>query len=103
MISLPYSWEVNDFVAYYLYGATPRRYGQMLRDQFDQLYAEGGAVVCVPLHPFLAAQAHRLAPIEEALAHMLGHEGVWAATGREIAAWYDAHHYDAAVASGEGR
>ncbi|MBA2556023.1 MAG: polysaccharide deacetylase family protein, partial [Chloroflexi bacterium] len=101
MISLPYSWEINDFVAYYLYGATPRRYGDMLRAQFDQLYAEGGTVVCVPLHPFLAAQAHRIGPIEDALAYMLDHDGVWAATGREIAAWYDATHYAAAVARQE--
>lgn len=103
LISLPYAWEVNDFVAYLAHGATPRRYGQMLKDQFDQLYAEGGTVVCVPLHPFLACQPHRLGPIVEALAHMLAHEGVWAATGREIAAWYDTHHLDADLAHLEGR
>ena len=26
---------------------------------------------------------------------MTGHEGVWLATGREIAAHFDAHYYDA--------
>jgi len=41
----------------------------------------------------MAARAHRARHLEEALAWILSHDGVWAATGAEIAAWYLAHHH----------
>jgi peptidoglycan/xylan/chitin deacetylase (PgdA/CDA1 family) len=100
LISLPYSVEVNDGSGYLRSGLTPGQWADGLRAQFDQLYAEGatsGRVMCVPLHPFLSGQPHRLAALSDALAHIVAHDRVWLATGAEIADWYYAHHYDAVV------
>jgi allantoinase len=101
LISVPYSLEVNDVPLFGMRNASPRRYADILKAQFDQLYAEGAEnamVMCVPLHPYLIGQPHRIGALDEVLRHVTSHDGVWLATGREIAAWYYAHHYDAAVA-----
>jgi allantoinase len=62
----------------------------MMRDMFDVLYAEGeksGTVMPLCLHPYLYGQPHRLKYLDETLAYILGHEGVWKATGTEIMEW----------------
>ena len=102
LISLPYSLEVNDFTVLNQGAATPRQYVDMVRAQFDRLYAEGarsGTVMCLPLHPFLIGQPHRIDALAEMLAYVTSHAGVWVTTGREIADYYDAHYYDTFVAA----
>lgn len=97
MISMPYSLEMNDVIVYNGNQFTPRHYGEMIKRQFDQLYAEGaesGTVMCIPLHPYLVGQPHRIDAFADALAYIAGHEGVWQTTGREIAHHYLAHYYD---------
>ncbi len=66
-----------------------------LCDQFDYLYNEsatqGGRVMAISLHPWVIGQPYRIKALEEALAHIMQHEGVWAATGSEILdAWKEA-------------
>lgn len=110
LISMPYSLEVNDVIAYNSYLMSPRHYGEVLKRQFDQLYEEGaesGTVMCIPLHAYLVGQAHRIDAFAEALEYITGHDGVWVTTAREIAAHYYAHCYDhiaesLAMAGGEG-
>jgi hypothetical protein len=68
---------------------------QMVKDQFDTLYAEGehsGRVMCLSLHPFLIGSPHRVRYLDEALRYVLSHQGVWLATADEIADWYIEHH-----------
>src|SRR5947209_9861540 len=80
LISIPYSLEMNDVIVYNTYLASPRHYGEMIKAQFDQLYEEGaesGRVMCVPLHPFLVGQPHRLAAFAEALEYVTSHDRVW--------------------------
>jgi hypothetical protein len=65
------------------------------------LYAEGstsGTVMCIPTHNYQVSCPHRLSAFEEALEYITGHPDVWVTTGREIADYYLAHHYDAALA-----
>lgn len=98
MISLPYSLEMNDFTVLLQAGISPDGYTDMIKAQFDRLYQEGaesGTVMCIPLHPYLIGQPHRVKAFAEALDYVSGHDGVWIATAREIADWYLAHHYDA--------
>ncbi len=110
LISMPYSLEVNDVIAYNSYLMSPRHYGEVLRRQFDQLYEEGaesGTVMCIPLHAYLVGQAHRIDAFAEALEYITGHDGVWVTTAREIAAYYHEHCYDRIaeslkMADGEG-
>ena len=50
--------------------------------------------MCLPLHPYLIGQPHRLSILDEALAYVTRHDKVWLATGREIAAHFEASYYD---------
>ena len=101
-VSVPYSLEMNDTIAYVVNKVRPREYGQILKDCFDRLYAEGadnGTVMCIPTHNYQVSCPHRLKAFEEALEYITGHSDVWVTTGREIADHYLAHHYDTAVAA----
>ncbi|WGL16287.1 polysaccharide deacetylase family protein [Microbulbifer bruguierae] len=101
-VSVPYSLEMNDTIAYVVNKVEPRRYGQILKDNFDRLYQEGaenGTVMCIPTHNYQVSCPHRLKAFEEALEYITGHADVWVTTGREIAEYYLEHHYDNAVAA----
>lgn len=103
-VSVPYSLELNDTIVYVVNRIEPRRYGQMIRDAFDRLYAEGaesGTVMCIPLHAYQVSHPHRLDALDRALEYICQHDGVWKATGREIAAHFLAHHYDDFLAAEE--
>ncbi len=96
-VSIPYSLEMNDTIAYVVNRVEPRRYGQMLKDNFDRLYAEGqesGTVMCIPTHNYQVSCPHRLKAFEEALEYITGHPDVWITTGREIARHFIDHYYD---------
>ena len=63
----------------------------MVKDQFDQLYADaetGGRVMAIALHPFVIGQAFRARYLDEALAYIAGHDGVWLTTSDAIAEHY---------------
>ena len=100
-VSIPYSLELNDTIAYVVNKVEPRRYGQMICDAFDQLWEEGGesgTVMCIPTHNYQVSCPHRMKAYEEALDYITSHAGVWVTTGREIAEHYLTHQYDTAVA-----
>ena len=102
LISVPYSLEMNDTVVLSMMGKSSRHYSDILKANFDQLYEEGaenGQVMCIPLHPFLIGQPHRIGNFAEVLDYITGHDDVWVTTGREIAAHYYEHHYDNVLAS----
>lgn len=96
-VSIPYMMDVNDVPVLNFRNISPPDYLQLIKDHFDQLYEEGsesGTVMCLPLHPYLIGQPHRLWLLDEALKYVTAHDGVWLATGREIAKWYLDHGYD---------
>lgn len=102
LASIPYSLEMNDVIVYNVNLVQPRRYAEILKRQFDRLYEEGeasGTVMCIPLHPYLVGHPYRIGAFEEALAYITGHDKVWLATGREIAAHFNAHYHDAFAAA----
>jgi peptidoglycan/xylan/chitin deacetylase (PgdA/CDA1 family) len=91
---------MNDTIAYVANKIEPRRYGQMLKDNFDQLYKEGsnsGTVMCIPTHNYQISCPHRMKSYEEALEYITGHSDVWVTTGREIAEYYLEHYYDESI------
>lgn len=95
-VSIPYSLEMNDTIAYVVDKVTPRDYGQQLMDNFDRLYAEGadsGTIMCIPTHNYQVSCPHRLKAFEQALEYITGHSDVWVTTGREIAEYYLANYY----------
>ena len=104
LASIPYSLEMNDVIVYNVNLVQPRRYGDILKRQFDRLYREGedsGTVMCIPLHPYLVGQPYRIAAFEEALDYIASHDKVWLATGREIASYFLEHYHDAFAAASQ--
>jgi peptidoglycan/xylan/chitin deacetylase (PgdA/CDA1 family) len=91
LIYLPYSYETNDSGQVYYRFATGEDFGTILRNTFDVLYAEGAQsarVMAICLHPFMTGVPHRIGALDAALKYIKGHDGVWFATGEEIAREY---------------
>ncbi len=91
MLSVPYSIELNDVTLFVVKSYTGPEFLQAVKDQLDQLYldaADSGRVMALCLHPFSVNQAFRQRYLDEALAYVAGHEGVWLATTDEIEAEY---------------
>ena len=90
LVTVPYSVDLNDAVAYrQVFEAED--FARMIRDTFDTLWREGaqsGRVMCIAVHPYNMGQPHRIGHLAAALDYILAHDGVWAATGSEIADWY---------------
>jgi hypothetical protein len=47
--------------------------------------------MCIALHPYMMGQPHRIRHLDRALGQIMAREGVWQATGAEIADWYIAN------------
>lgn len=94
IVSMPYSIEINDIGIFMRRGFTGPEYAEMLRDQFDVLYAESAKtakVMCIALHPFITGVPFRAKHLDAALQHMRRHEGAWFARGIDILnAWREA-------------
>jgi allantoinase len=87
LVSIPYSFELNDSAATWRNKQSNAEFEQMIRDSFDVLYREGSEsarVMCISLHPFIIGQSHRIGVLDRALEYILSHDGVWCATGSEI-------------------
>lgn len=88
LVGVPYTFELNDKPAYERLGRTAEEFESTIRRQFDVLYAEGtasGRVMAIALHPYLSGYPHRIGALDAALAYVRSHDGVWLATGCEIA------------------
>jgi peptidoglycan/xylan/chitin deacetylase (PgdA/CDA1 family) len=87
---VPYSYETNDMRYGSATGGVGTRpaFADYLCDAFDQLYAEGARrprLMPVGLHERTVGRPGRAHGLARFLDHALAHEGVWFATGREIA------------------
>jgi allantoinase len=88
IMSIPYSTELNDKPAYEKKGMSPVEFEAMICRQFDVLWREGetqARAMGIALHPYLTGQPHRIGALDNALKYITAHEGVWLATGSEIA------------------
>lgn len=91
LVNVPYSSEINDFQAFHEHKFTVAEFETMIRRHFDVMYREGagsGRVMPISLHPYLVGVPHRIDCVTSALEYICGHEGVWLATGEEIARHY---------------
>ncbi|MFC0527493.1 polysaccharide deacetylase family protein [Phytohabitans kaempferiae] len=62
------------------------------RDEFDWLYREGEReqkLLTLCLHPYITGRPSRAKAIDNLLAHMAGHDGVYYATHLEVAQYFD--------------
>jgi peptidoglycan/xylan/chitin deacetylase (PgdA/CDA1 family) len=91
LVSVPYSYEINDKPAFESQHRTPEEFEAMIRRQFDVLYREGassGRVMAICLHPYIIGVPHRIDALRSALRYVTGHQDVWLTTGAEIADHY---------------
>jgi len=91
LVSLPYSFDINDKPAFEDHHRTAEEFDTMIRRQFDVLFREGassGRVMAVALHPYIIGVPHRIEALRSALKYICAHEGVWFATGAEIVDHY---------------
>ena len=91
LVALPTMLEMDDLFALSNRRVEIERYCQSLKDGFDVMYrdgAENGRLMTINLHPWLVGQPFRIGYLEEALSHIMGHQGVWSASGSEIIDWF---------------
>lgn len=91
--AIPYTLEIGDIPVFLERGGSGEDFYDMVVDQFDQLYDEGGTrprVLSIAIHPFLIGHPFRARHLERALAHIKKHEAVWLTTGSAIIDWYKA-------------
>ena len=88
IFSMPHSAEISDLTIMLHNHHSETEFTEQVCDQFDVLYREaetqGGRIMALTLHPWMSGQPHRIKALERALAHIMGHKGVWSATGWEI-------------------
>src|SRR3546814_16451084 len=85
---MPYSLEVNDHYGFFVYNMSPREYADTLIRQYQRLAAEGGTVLCIPLHAYLIGQPHRIGPFEEVLKNLAPPGRAWIARSGDISGPY---------------
>lgn len=89
MVIMPYG-HISDYMTYQLGARTPREILEMLKDEFDVLYAEGVSgwpkMMGYPFHPFLC-HGYRTKPLEEFFQYAKSFPKVWFPTRTEIARW----------------
>jgi len=89
LMSVPYTFELNDKPAFEKHSRTAAEFETMIADQFDVLWREGATharVMAIALHPYIIGMPHRIGALDRALQYICRHEGVWLTTGAEIAA-----------------
>jgi len=95
LIAMPYSTEINDKPAFETFHRSADDFREMICRQFDVLYREGaqsGRVMAIALHPYLSGRPYRIDALDRALDYICRHDGVWRATGSEIARHFRAVH-----------
>jgi hypothetical protein len=103
LVSVPYNYDINDgplLESHY----DGDYFVEAITRQFDRLYAEAdadgrGLVMALPLHTYLAGQPHYVDRLRAVLDHVCAHDGIWYATGDEIAEHFLATAYDDFVAA----
>lgn len=104
MVALPYSYELNDAPLLMRSHVEGDEYYARCVAQFDQLYLEGGRMMCLPVHPFTIGQPHRIRAFDRLLGYLRSHDDVWFARAGDIVDHYLEHGYDADIAlSAENR
>jgi peptidoglycan/xylan/chitin deacetylase (PgdA/CDA1 family) len=91
IIAMPYTQQLNDKSSIERRFVSADGFGQMICDQFDVLYREGGKsgrVMAIATHPYLIGVPHRIGAFDKALKFICKHKKVWKATGSEIARHY---------------
>ena len=86
--AMPHPIDIDDYTILVQNRHSDDAFCRQVCDQFDVLMKEaetqGGRIMAISLHPWVTGQPYRIGALEEALAYIAGHQGVWSATGAEI-------------------
>lgn len=89
VLSMPLVHEGDDRMILQEFRHTEDQWLQQVKDQFDLLYREseryGGRIMSLPLHAWIMGVPYRSTYVREALDYILARDGVWVATGEQIA------------------
>ena len=95
LVCVPYSNDINDFNLFARGGMTLDQGLATLREQFNQLYAEGAddmRIMNFGMHPHVMGQAYRIRALRDFLHYITDFEDVWFPKRQEIAEWYLLNH-----------
>jgi peptidoglycan/xylan/chitin deacetylase (PgdA/CDA1 family) len=88
LTAMPHQQWLSDATIWFGYKQSGQDFVDQIQDQFDVLYDEagrqGGRILAITIHPWMSGQPHRIQFLEQALAPIAKHKGVWQATGAEI-------------------
>lgn len=90
LVTVLYTVHLNDIVSFDFPHYAPSERLQVLKDEFDQLYAEGAhrrRMMVVSTHDRISGRPNRIRVLEEFIAYAQTYPGVWFATKKEIAHW----------------
>jgi len=94
VVAMPHSAEIWDRTIIVEKKHNEEEWLEQVQDQFSVLYDEteryGGRVVSLVLTPYIMGMHYRIKYLDQALAWITGHSGVWNATGEEIRAAFNA-------------
>ncbi|HWT97413.1 MAG TPA: polysaccharide deacetylase family protein [Terriglobales bacterium] len=93
-VTVPYTFHMNDIVAYPFQGWNPAAYEQALKDEFDQLYEEGTnrrRMMVISLHDRISGHAGRVRVLDRFLSYAKSKGDVWFARKDEIARYALSH------------
>ncbi len=94
-VAMPYSYVLNDGLLFRRTHEVDGYINRAMRafDRLDREGADGGRVMCLPIHPFLVGQPHRIRHLKRLFAY-LRDRGAWIATASEIVDHYLETAYD---------
>jgi peptidoglycan/xylan/chitin deacetylase (PgdA/CDA1 family) len=100
LVTVPYTFHMNDISSFPFECYNPQAYEQALRDEFDQLYEEGASrrrLMLIGMHDRINGHANRIRVLDRFLTYATSHEDVWFARKDEIAKWALEHKEDTPI------
>lgn len=93
LISMPYTLEINDSPLFAIQAQPSDEMLTRVRRSVDVLAREAGAndtrILSIALHPHLIAVPHRIAALEDLLAHLRDRDDTVFLSGGQIADWFE--------------
>ena len=86
LLALPSHSDWNDLEAMWLRRTAPPAWADLVAEGFAVLHGEGGTVVNLTVHPWIAGQASRIRYLADALSRVLGQGAIWRTTTDAAAA-----------------
>lgn len=90
IVTVPYTLHVNDLLVAFPGTLDPLGYEQLLKDEFDQLWEEGGSrrrMMCLSTHDRIGGRPAVVRILDRVLTYMRARGQVWFARKDEIARW----------------